>query len=183
VSGELELRSGLYGLVAEYETPDDLVRAIGRVREAGLRKIEAYTPYPIEEVSHALHLPKSRLPMLVFGGGLTGCIGGFLLQYWVSVIEYPLNVGGRPLNSWPAFVVPTFEMTILFSALTAVFGMFALCGLPRPYHPLFNAPRFLLASRDKYFLAVEAEDPGFERDGTWRLLEASGATSVSEVEW
>ena len=139
----------LYGLMAEFHTADELVEAAHKVHEAGFKHVDAFTPYPIEEVSHALGLHRSKVPLIVLGGGITGAIAGYMLQYWSQVLEYPLNIGGRPFHSWPAFIVPTFEMTILFAALSAVLGMFALNGLPQPYHPVFNVPAFALASRDR----------------------------------
>jgi hypothetical protein len=175
-------RPPIYGLMAEFGSPDDLIAAAHKVREAGYTKVDAYTPYPIEELSHALGHHRSKLPAIVLGGGLLGAIGGYALQYWTQVIVYPMNVGGRPFHSWPAFIVPTFETTILAAALSAVLGMFFLNGLPHPYHPVFNVPRFALASRDSYFLVVEAADPRFERGATERFLADLNANEVSEVE-
>jgi len=179
---QIETTGRLYGLMAEFDTPTTLTAATERAWGNGFRKMDAYAPYPIEELSHALGHHKSRLPMLVLIGGLLGCFTGFALQYWVSVIVYPLNVGGRPLNSWPAFIPVTFEMTILFAGVTAVLGLFALCGLPMPYHPVFNVKRFSFASRDRYFLCIEAEDPLFDQDETRMFLEGLGPTEVSTVE-
>lgn len=176
-------RVQLYGLLAEFSSPEALLAAAKAAREAGYRELNAYTPYPIEEVNHVLGYHRSRLPLLVLIGGLLGAVGGFALQYWTSVIDYPLNVGGRPLNSWPAFIVPTFECTILAAAITAVLGMFFLNGLPMPYHPVFNVPRFALASRDRYFLAVKINDPLFDPSGTRTFLERQGAVEVNEVEY
>lgn len=173
----------LHGLMAEFREPGQVVAAAHLVHEAGYRKVDAYTPYPIEELAEALELHHSPLPRLVFIGGLTGCLAGFGLCYWASVIAYPMNVGGRPLNSWVAFIPPTFETTILFAAFTAVLGMLALNGLPEPYHPVFNVPAFALASRDKFFLCVEAADARFEVAQTRRFLEAlPGVAAVHEVE-
>jgi hypothetical protein len=171
----------LYGLLAEYENPQHLVEVCERVHHAGYRRVDAYTPYPIEAVAEALGHHHSRLPLLVLGGGIAGALGGFGLQYWTTVVDYPMNIGGRPLNSWPAFVPPTFETTILFASFTAVLGMLALNGLPQPYHPVFNIERFEHASRDNYFLAVEARDPQFDLDATRALLTESGARQVWEV--
>jgi hypothetical protein len=178
----MEERPILYGLMAEFDTPAELIRAVERVRAAGYRKVEAYTPYPIEEVSHALGLHHSWMSLIVLVGGLLGGIGGYFLQYWINLYAYPLNIGGRPLHSWPAFIVPTFECTILVAALFAVFGMFALNGLPQPYHPVFNVPRFALASRDRFFLVIEAVDPKFDPDATRSFLADLNASEVSEVE-
>jgi hypothetical protein len=173
--------SALHGLLAEFDGPTGLVRAARAVHAAGYRKVDAYTPYPMEEVLDALHLHGSHVPKLVLGGGLFGLAAGWGLQYWASVIEYPMNIGGRPFNSWPAFVVPSFETTVLFAAFGAVFGMLALNGLPQPYHPVFNVPGFSAASRDRFFLCVEAADPKFDLAATRDFLRGLGATEVSEV--
>jgi hypothetical protein len=172
----------LYGLMAEFDSPQSLVRACEAVREAGYTKLDAYTPYPIEEVWEAIGHHRSRLPLIVLAGGLVGCVGGFALQYWASTIAYPLNVGGRPLASWVAFIVPAFETTILCASFAAVLGMFALNGLPMPYHPVFNVERFGAASRDSYFLMIGAVDPLFEPAETWRFLQTQNPTFISEVE-
>jgi hypothetical protein len=176
------VRPPLYGLLAEFHTPAEVVNAAERVREAGYTKVDAYSPYPIEELSEALHLGRSHLPKIVLAGGVLGLLGGWALQYWSSVIEYPLNIGGRPENAWPAFIVPAFETTVLFAAGSAVLGMLALNGLPQPYHPVFNVPGFALASRDKFFIGIEATDPRFDRVETGKLLRSLGAYEVSEVE-
>jgi hypothetical protein len=169
--------------MAEFHEPAALVAAARRAREAGYRRLDGYSPFPIEELAEALGFHHSRLPLLVLAGAIAGAVGGYGLQYWASVIEYPLNVGGRPYHSWPAFIPPTFETTILFAALTAVLGMLALNGLPEPYHPVFNVPSFALASKDRFFLCVEAGDPRFDTDETRRFLEGlEGVTAVSEVE-
>ena len=174
-------RPPIYGLMAEFNSSDDLIAASHRIYEAGYRKVDAFTPYPIEEVSEALGHHRSKLPGIVLGGGLLGGLGGYFLQYWSQVIVYPMNIGGRPVHSWPAFIVPTFECTILGAALAAVFGMFFLNGLPQPYHPVFNVPRFALASRDRFFLVIEATDPKFDSDATRRFLGGLNASEVSEV--
>jgi hypothetical protein len=175
------MNAAIYGLMAEFTAADALVAAAREVHAAGYEKVDAYTPYPIEDLSHALGHHRSKLPLIVLLGGLCGLIGGYLLQYWVAVIAYPLNIGGRPLHSWPAFIVPTFECTILGAALAAVLGMFALNGLPHPYHPVFNVPRFALASRDRYFLVIESRDPKFDREATRRFLLDLHASEVSDV--
>jgi hypothetical protein len=158
-----------------------LIRAIKAAREAGYTEIEAYTPYPIEEVWETLGQHKSKLPAIVLVGGILGAILGFGLQYWASVIAYPINIGGRPLNSWPAFIPVTFEMTILVATFFTVLGMFALNGLPQPYHPVFNVKRFALASRDRYFLCIGAWDPVFDRQETADFLQTQQPAEVSEV--
>jgi len=171
----------LHGLLARFHSPEELVKASRAVHEAGYRKVDAYSPYPMEEVIEALDLHHSHVPKIVLAGGVVGLLAGWGLQYWASVIEYPMNIGGRPFNSWPAFVVPSFEMTVLFAALGAVVGMLALNGLPQPYHPVFNVESFALASRDRFFLCVEAEDPRFDLPTTRALLKGLGAAEVSEV--
>jgi hypothetical protein len=175
-------RPPLYGVIAEFDNPTDIVAAAHRAYEEGYRKMDAYTPFPIEELTHAIGFHHSRLPLVVLIGGIVGGLGGYLLQYWTSVIDYPLNVGGRPLHSWPAFIVPTFETTILGAALAAVLGMLALNGLPRPHHPIFGAPRFELASRDRFFLCIEATDPLFDQEKTTSFLKSLGPREVSDVE-
>jgi hypothetical protein len=172
----------IYGLMAEFEDPTALVTAARRTYEEGYRRMDAYSPFPIEELSEAIGFHHSRLPVIVFLGGLFGCVAGFGLQYWISVIDYPLNVGGKPTYSWPSFIPPTFEMTILFAALAAVLGMLALNGLPEPYHPVFNVSRFALATRNRFFLCIEAIDPKFDLEGTRRFLETLTPRNVSEVD-
>ncbi len=172
----------VHGVLAEFHDPNALIAAIRRVRAAGYRKIDAYTPYPIEEVSEEMGIHRNILPVLVFFGGLAGMAAGFGLQYWTAAINYPINVAGRPLFSLPAFIPIIFECTVLFAALTTVFGMIALNGLPMPYHPVFNVPRFAMASRDRFFLCIEATDPKFDREGTRQFLEGIAPGEVSEVE-
>jgi hypothetical protein len=172
----------VHGVMAEFDTPTALVAAARAARQKGYRKLDAYSPFPIEELSDALHLHKNPLPLIVLAGGLAGLVLGYLLQYYVTVWYFPINVGGRPLHSWPSYIIITFEMTILFAALSAVFGLLALCGLPMPYHPVFNAPRFALASRNRFFLCIEAADPMFDRAGTAEFLGTLGAKGVVEVE-
>jgi hypothetical protein len=174
-------RSSVYGLMAEFDDPTALVAATARAHHEGYRRLDAYSPFPIEELHGALGAPPSRLPLIVLIGGLFGCIGGYLLQYWVSVIAYPLNVGGKPFHSWPAFIPVTFECTILAAALAAVLGMLALNGLPMPYHPVFNVRRFALASRNRFFLVIEATDAKFELEETRRFLEALNPREVTTV--
>ena len=172
----------LYGLLAEFHEPAQVVAAAHAVHEAGFRKVDAYTPYPIEELSEALELHHSPLPKLVFVGGLVGLLAGFGLCWWTSTIGYPMNIGGRPFNSWVSFIPPTFETTILFAALTAVLGMLALNGLPEPYHPVFNVEAFALASRDKFFICVESVDPKFDREKTRDFLKKlPDVSAVHEV--
>jgi hypothetical protein len=176
-----EQTARLYGLMAEFDTAQGIVDAASAVMAAGYSKVEAYTPFPIEELNDVIHRRRTNLSKMVLAGGLTGMATGFGLQYWASVIEYPLNIGGRPLATWPAFVVPSYELTILFSALTAAIGMLALNGLPQPYHPVFNVERFSLASSDKFFLVVEAADHKFSKADTAGLLASTGAKGVYDV--
>ena len=177
----MKRRTAIYGLIAEFDSPGSLVAAAHRARQAGYRRMDGYSPYPIEELSEAMGFHHTRLPLIVLTGGILGGIGGYLLQYWVSVIEYPMNIGGRPLNSWPSFIPVTFETTVLLAALAAVFGMLGLNGLPMPYHPVFNVPRFALASRDRFFLCIEATDPKFDREATMQFLKTLEPRNVSEV--
>ncbi len=171
----------VYGLMAEFENPETLLAAAQRASAEGYRRMDAYTPLPVEGLAEALGFHETRVPLIVLIGGLLGGLTGFALQYWIAAIDYPINVGGRPLNSWPAFIPVTFELTILFAALFAVFGLLALCGLPMPYHPVFNVPRFELASRNRFFLCIEARDPRFDRETTRRFLEALGPRGVYDV--
>ena len=176
-----ETPASLYGLMAEFDSPDKVVAAARRAYAEGYRRMDGYSPFPIEELSEAVGVGRSRFPILVFIGGAVGCIGGYLLQYYTMVIAYPLNIGGKPLHSWPAFIPPTFETTILLASLTAVIGMIALNGLPQPYHPVFNVPRFELASRDRFFLVIEAKDPKFDYEGTRNFLSGLEPREVSDV--
>jgi len=172
----------LYGVMAEFENPSDLVSAARRTYEAGYRRINGYSPYPIEELSEAIGFRHTILPVIVFIGGVLGGLGGFLMQYWMEVIDYPLNVGGKPFNSWPAFIPITFECTVLLAAFSAVFGMLALNKLPQPYHPVFNAPNFALATRDRFFLVIEASDRKFEHDQVVSFLQGLEPKDLIDVE-
>ena len=172
----------IYGLLAEFDDATVLVQATERTHEAGYRRFDAYSPFPIEELHHAMGSPHSKLPLIVLIGGICGCLGGFFLQYWAAAVAYPLNVGGRPLNSWPAFIPVTFECTILVAALSCVLGMLALNGLPMPYHPVFNIDRFALASRSRFFLCIEARDRKFDLQSTREFLQSLGPREVSVVE-
>jgi ActD protein len=171
----------IYGLMAEFEDPNELVAAAHRAYHEGYRVMDAYSPLPIEELHEAIGFHHTRLPLIVLIGGIVGCISGFLLQWWVHTTAYPVNVGGKPFNSWPAFIPITFECTILGAALAAVFGMLALNGLPQPYHPVFNVPRFALASRNRFFLCIEARDAKFDLGRTREFLETLGPREVTTV--
>jgi ActD protein len=172
----------LYGLLAEFDTPTELVAATKRVYSEGYRKIDTFSPYPVEEAWEAMEHHDRRLSFIVLCGGLLGMVSGYGLEYWVHVITYPTNIAGKPLNSWPQFIPVTFEMTILFAALAAVLGMIFLNGLPMPYHPAFNVERFAHASRDKFFLLVESADPKFDRQRTLDLLKGLNPAEINEVE-
>ncbi len=177
----MKQRPAVYGLMAEFDKPEDLVAAARRAREQGYRRMDAYTPFPIEGLAEAVGFHQSRLPLVVLIGGIIGCLGGYGLQDFASVVAYPVNVGGRPLHSWPSFIPVTFEMTILGAALAAVVGMLALNGLPMPYHPVFNVNRFALATRDRFFLCIESADPRFDLLETRRFLEGLGSRGVYDV--
>ncbi len=172
----------VYGLIAEFDTPAALVAAASRTYGAGYRRIDTFSPFPVEEAWEAIGHHDSRLSPIVLGGGLLGLCTGLGLQWWVHGFAYPINIAGKPLNSWPMFIPVTFELTILFAALSAVIGMIALNGLPMPYHPVFNVSRFERASRDKFFLLIESRDPKFDRRGTLEFLRGLNARSVDEVE-
>jgi hypothetical protein len=172
----------VYGLLAEFERPEELVAAARGAREAGYRKMDAYTPFPIHGLSDALGFRGTKLPLVVLVGGLLGCATALGMQWFSATIHYPLNVGGRPLASWPSFIPITFELTVLFASVFAVLGMLGMNGLPMPYHPVFNAPRFAFASRDRFFLCIEARDPLFDAANTRDFLATLGAREIVEVE-
>jgi Protein of unknown function (DUF3341) len=175
---------GTYGLLAEFDTPTELVIAAKAAYDSGWRRLDCYTPYPVEEAAEAIGFHKNRVSLVCLIGGLLGLCAMFGLETWVSVWAYPLNIGGRPYYSWPAFIVPAYEWTILFAGLSAAFGMLAMNGLPSPYHPLFNAQNFRDgASTDKFFLCLEANDPKFSLAETKKYLEDFRPVSVVEVEY
>jgi Alternative complex III, ActD subunit len=175
-------RQSIYGLMAEFLSAEDLLEASKHTAEAGYREIDAYSPFPIEGLAEAIGFHRTILPVLVFCGGLLGTCTGFFLQWWPNVIGYPQNIGGKPLDSWPAFIPITFELTILFAALTTTFGMIALNGLPRPYHPVFNVEQFAHASKDRFFLLIKSADPKFDAKQTRQFLAELNPREVSEVE-
>lgn len=176
-----QTRPHIYGVLGEFDTPEQLLDAVKKVRGAGYRRLDAFTPFPLEGLSQAMGLKRNLVPLITLLGGVAGGLGGFALQYWAAAITYPLNIGGRPLNSWPAFIPVTFEMTVLGAALCAVFGMLALNRLPHPHHPLFNVRRFVRASSDRFFLCIESNDPKFHVAECARLLQELHARHVTEV--
>jgi hypothetical protein len=177
----MKTKSLLYGFLAEFDSPEALRECIRRARKEGYGKMDAYTPYPVEGLAEELGVRHSRVPAIVFVFGLIGALTGIVMQYYSAVYGYPLNIGGRPLNSWPSFVIVTFELTILFAGLSAVFGMLALNGLPKPHHPLFNEPRFDRVTQDGFFFCIEAQDAKFDRDSTWKFLESLKPEGVYAV--
>lgn len=174
---------GTYGVIAEFTDPQELLDAANAAREAGYTELDAYSPLPIHGLSDAIGFKHSRLSAVVLAGGIIGGFAGFFMCWYANVVWYPLNIGGKPYNSWPAWIPITFECTILFAAFAAVLGMLALNGLPMPYHPVFNVPRFDQASRDKFFLVIQARDPKFDIDAVWKFLESLGPREVTDVPW
>src|SRR5438045_2375526 len=171
----------MWGLLAEFRSPADVAGATRRAREAGYRRMDAYAPIGVQAVSDELGFHSTRVPLVCLLGGILGGLGGFFLQYWINVLNFPLNIAGKPLNSWPAFIVVTFECTILGASLAAFLGMLALNGLPQPYHPVFNVPRFAFASKDRFFLIIFSSDPKYEPAETRRFLEGLNPRSIAEV--
>jgi hypothetical protein len=176
------MKENIYGLLAEFDTPTELVAAAAQVRDAGYKKTDAFSPFPLHEIDEALGIKRSILPFLVLGGGIVGLMTGLGLQWFVHVWDYPLIVGGRPYFSLPSFIPASYELTILLAAFTAVFGMILLNGLPQPYHPVFNVPRFALATREKFFLLIERRDAKFDYETTRSFMESLNAQEVFDVE-
>lgn len=171
-----------YALLAEFLSAEDVLRAATASYAGGYRRMEAYSPLPVEGLSEAIGFTKNRIPLVVFIGGLMGAIGGYGLQWYSAVVDYPLIIGGRPFHSWPAFLPITFETTVLAAAIAAVFGMLALNGLPRPHHPIFSIPSFANASRSRFFLSILADDPQFDEGETRKFLEGLAPHDVHKVE-
>ena len=175
-------RREIYGLMAEFDTPTELVRAAEQTRDAGYTKTDAFSPFPIHEMDEALGVKRSILPWVIFAGGVVGMLSALSLVTFVHVIDYPILVGGRPFFSLPSFIPPTFELTILFAGFAAVFGMLFMNGLPQPYHPVFNVPRFALATREKFFLVIETKDPNFDYEKTRNFMESLNPQEVFDVD-
>jgi len=174
-------RTKAYGLMAEFDSVNALVDAANRTREAGYKRIDAYSPFPVEGLAEAIGFDHDEVPLVVLIGAIIGGLTGYLMQYWISVVSYPVNIGGKPYHSWPAFIVVTFEMTILFGGISAVFGMLALNGLPMPYHPVFNVPCFAFATKDRFFLIVFSSDPKYNPVEVRSFLQGLAPRSISEV--
>jgi hypothetical protein len=173
----------LYGLLAKFNTQEDLIIASDRTYSEGYRKFDSYSPYPVPELARAMHLKSSPLPFVILAGGILGGVGGFLMMTYATVWDYPLNIGGRPLFSWPTYIPITFELTVLLGALCGILGLFFFTRFPQPYHPVFNSEDFIEhGSQDAFYLSIEASDPKFDLDRTRRFLENLGSALVSEIE-
>lgn len=185
MSGTTPSQSGpyfdVYGIVAEFASPHDLIEGVKAVRQAGFTKIDTHTPFPIHGMDKAMGLPGSRLPWFVLVGGLSGTASAIALQFWMNGYDYAFHIGGKPIVSYQAYVPIGFELTVLFASFTAVLGMLAMNLLPRPYHPLFNHPRFGRFSDDGFFLSIEASDPSFSEAKARQVLQAAGGTEITLV--
>jgi ActD protein len=176
-------RHGVYGMMAQFEHPEQLLEAAKKTYAAGYRKMDAYTPMPVDGIADAIGFKRNWVSAVVLVGGLIGCVGGFGLLWWICEIAYPHNVGGRPFNSWPMFIPITFECTVLLASLSAVIGMLAMNKLPMPYHPVFNVESFAKrASIDRFYLCIEADDPMFDLEKTKTFLEDLNPEEVAQVE-
>jgi hypothetical protein len=175
------MKAPIWGLIAEFETTTEILVAARKAYAEGYRRMDAYTPFPVEGLSEAIGYRRDSVSLVCLVGGLLGLATAYVLQYWINVIAYPLNVGGRPFHSWPSFIVVSFEMTVLFGGLAAALGMLVMNGLPMPYHPVFNVPSFKFASSDKFFLCIEATDPKFDRTATYQFLSSLEPRAITEV--
>jgi hypothetical protein len=175
------MKPPIYGLMAEFDTTEAILEAARRAYAEGYRKMDGYTPFPVHGLAEEIGFTKPRVPLVCLIGGLIGLATAYMLQYWINVIAYPLNIGGRPMHSWPSFIIVTFELTVLFAGIATFFGTLGMNGLPTPYHPVFNVERFSAASRDKFFLVIEAVDPRFDLEHTTRFLETLNARFIAEV--
>ncbi len=174
--------TGRYGLLAQFNTPGEILKAAEAAHRRGYRKMDAYSPFHVEGLADAIGFKRNGVALITLVGGMLGGLTAFGLQYWINVLNYPLNIGGKPFDSWVAFIIVTFELTVLGASLFGTIGMLALNGLPMPYHPVFNSPRFAFASKDRFFLCVEATDPRFDRDLTEKFLQTLNPKQVSEVQ-
>ena len=174
-------KPGPFGVVGEFDSPDKLLAAANKALDGGYSSMDAFSPFPIHGLADAIGFQEGRVRWIIFVAGAAGAIGGMGLQWWVATQAYPLNVGGRPLFSWPSFIPPAFETTILFAAFGAVLGMIGLNRLPQPHHPVFDAPNFERASQDRFFLLVEAKDPMYDASAIKKLMEGADALQVTEI--
>ncbi len=172
----------VYGFMAEFEEPNELLHAAQRAYDSGYRKLDAYSPMPIHGLAEAIGFHRTGVSPIVLTGGILGCISGFSLCWWMAAVAYPHIIAGRPLNSWPMWIPITFELTVLFASFAALLSMLGLNGLPQPYHPVFNVDKFARASQDRFFLCIEADDPVFDAEGTWKFLESLHPASLEEVQ-